>query len=134
MFIKDILDKKINLVYDYVITTPTMFPQIKPIAKILGQKKIMPTVKNGTVTENIEEKIKNIQKGQINIKSNKEGVINVSIGRYSFTYQQIYDNFKSLYNHVTKIKDSSNKKTIQIKKMFISTTMSPGIKVKLNKF
>merc|ERR1712183_1152990 len=99
-----------------------MFPQIKSIAKILGQKKIMPTVKNGTVTENIEEKIKDIQKGQINIKSNKEGIINTSIGRYSFTYQQIYDNFKSLYNHVIKIKDSSNKKTIQIKKMFISTT------------
>jgi large subunit ribosomal protein L1 len=133
VFVKDILDKKINLIYDYVITTPKMFPQLKSIAKILGPKKIMPTMKNGTVTDNIEETVDNIQKGQISIKSNKEGIINLSLGRCSFTYQQIYDNFKSLYSHIIKMKDS-NKKNIQIKRMSISTTMSPGIRVKLNKF
>jgi large subunit ribosomal protein L1 len=133
LFIKDILDKKIDLIYNYVITTPQTFPQLKSIAKILGPKKIMPTIKNGTVTDDIETTINNIHKGKINIKSTKEGVINLSIGRCSFTYQQIYDNFKSLYNDIIKIKDS-NKKNIQIKNISISTTMSPGIRVNLNKF
>jgi len=133
ILIKDILDKKINLIYDYIITTPKMFPQLKPIAKILGPKKLMPTIKNGTVTENIEKTLNSIYKGRISIRSNKYGVINLSMGRFSFTYKQIYDNFTSLYNNIIKIKDS-NQKSIQIKNISISTTMSPGIKISLNKF
>lgn len=132
-FIKNILNKKSNLNYNYIITTPKMFPQLKSIAKILGPKKLMPTIKDGTVTENIEETINNIHKGRINVRSNKNGVINVSIGRFSFTYKQIYDNFISLYNNIIKIKDS-NQKNIQIKNISISTTMGPGIKINLNKF
>jgi large subunit ribosomal protein L1 len=110
-----------------------MFPELKSVAKILGPKKLMPTTKNGTVTNNIEETINNIYKGKINIKSNKEGIINLSIGRRSFTYQQVYDNLKALYSNIIKVKDSNNK-NIQIKNISISTTMSPGIRVNLNKF
>jgi len=133
LFIKDILEKKVDLKYDYIVTTTKMFPELKSVAKILGPKKLMPTTKNGTVTNNIEETINNIYKGKINIKSNKEGIINLSIGRRSFTYQQVYDNLKALYSNIIKVKDSNNK-NIQIKNISISTTMSPGIRVNLNKF
>lgn len=132
-FIKNILDGVVPLKYSYVITTPDMFPKLKPIAKILGPKGLMPTVKNGTVSNNVEQAIDNIYKGQINIKSSKEGNINLSIGRCSFTYEQIYDNFKALYNKIVKIKPSSGK-NIYIKNISISTTMSPGIKIHINKF
>lgn len=132
-FIKNLLEKKIKLNYDYVITTPKMFPQLKPIARILGQRKLMPTIKNNTVTNDIIDAVHNIRKSHVNIKSNKNGIINVSIGRCSFNCQQICDNFKSLHTHIVRLKDS-NRKNIQIKKIFVSTTMSPSIKIKLNKF
>jgi large subunit ribosomal protein L1 len=132
-FIKDISEKKANLKYDYIITTTAMFPKLKSIAKILGPKKLMPSIKNGTVTDDIKGAVDSIYKGKINVKSNKEGIINFSIGRRDFTYQQIYDNFKVMHNSIVKIKDS-NKKNIHIKNISISTTMSPGIKVNLNKF
>jgi len=131
--VKDIMERKHAVKYNYVITTPDMFPQLKTIAKILGPKGLMPNIKNGTISNDINDAINNIYNGKINIKSNKEGSINVSIGRSSFTYEQLYENIKALYNKILQIK-LPNMKKLYIKKISISTTMSPGIKLNVNNF
>lgn len=127
-FIKNILEKKIALKYNYIITTPKMFPQLKPIAKILGPKGLMPTVKNDTVTDNIQEIITNLYKGKTNIKYNKDSTLNLSIGRRSFTYKQIHENLKAIYMAITATKST------YIKNIFLASTMSPSIKINIDKF
>lgn len=130
--INDIEQKLFPLNYDYVITTPDMLVNLKRIARVLGPKGLMPSINNGTVTSNIENTIDILQKGKIYFKSNKNGVINTSIGRVSFKPENIHDNFITVFGSILKIKPSTTK-GYYIKSAFLTTTMGPSIKINFAK-
>jgi len=126
--IEAIEKKSFPLNYDYIVTTPDMLVNLKKIARVLGPKGLMPSVNNGTVTTSIENTIDILQKGKIYFKSNKNGVINTSIGRMSFEPKNIHDNFIAIFGSILKIKPSTTK-GYYIKSAFLSTTMGPSIKI-----
>jgi large subunit ribosomal protein L1 len=114
--------------FDVVITQPSVMPKVGQLGKILGPRGLMPNPKSGTVTDNIGEAIKEVKKGKIDFKVDKTGIIHTSIGKVSFSEQQIVDNAKELLNTIRKLKPTAAKGTY-IKSVTISSTMSPGIKI-----
>ena len=105
--------------------------KVGTLGQILGPKGLMPNPKLGTVTKNIEEAIKNIKSGQIEYKTDKGGIVHATIGKSSFSDQDIVNNVKFLYKELNKAKPSTSKGTF-IKRIFISSTLGPGLKVDLN--
>lgn len=114
--------------FDVVITQPSVMPKVGQLGKILGPRGLMPNPKSGTVTDNIGEAIKEVKKGKIDFKVDKNGIIHTSIGKVSFTEQQIIDNAKELLNIIRKLKPTAAKGTY-IKSVTLSSTMSPGIRI-----
>ena len=113
---------------DIIITMPSVMPKIGALGKILGPRGLMPNPKTGTVTMDIGKAVKEVKAGKIDFKVDKTGIIHASIGRVSFTPDKIAENAKELIQNVIKLKPSSAKGTY-IKSIFMSSTMSPGIKI-----
>ena len=89
---------------------------------------MMPNPKLGTVTKNIEEAIKNIKAGQIEYKTDKAGIVHASVGKASFTDSDLQKNVNYFFTELQKKKPSSSK-GIFIKKLYINSTMGPGLQV-----
>ena len=85
--------KKGDIKFDKCISTPEMMVKVSTVGQILGPKGMMPNPKLGTVTKNIEEAIKNIKAGQIEFKTDKAGIVHASIGKASFTDEDLQKNF-----------------------------------------
>ena len=117
--------------FDKCIATPEMMSKVGTLGQILGPKGLMPNPKLGTVTKNIEEAIKSIKSGQIEYKTDKGGIVHATVGKSSFSDQDIVNNVKFLYKELNKAKPATSKGTF-IKRIFISSTMGPGLKVDLN--
>ena len=88
----------------------------------------MPNPKTGTVTMNVADAVEQIKKGKIEYRVDKDGNINVMIGKCSFTEAALAENFKALYNQILRVKPASVKGSY-IKGLTVSTTMGPGIRV-----
>ena len=114
--------------FDFIVTTPEFMPRLARFGKILGPKGLMPNPKLGTVTTNIEKAVNNIKKGQIEYRTNDNGLINISIGKKSFTTDQLIENFDKIYSLIKSRRPATVKGDLVIS-IFISTTMGPGIKV-----
>ena len=113
---------------DVVIATPSVMPRIAKLGRVLGPRNLMPNPKSGTVTNDIGEAVKEVKKGKIAFKVDKYGIIHTSIGRLSFTADQLTANAKELIATLAKMKPSSAKGTY-FKNITLASTMSPGIKV-----
>ena len=113
---------------DVIITMPSCMGKIGPIGRILGPRGLMPNPKSGTVTMNIAQAIKEVKQGKIDFKVDKTGIIHTSIGKVSMTADQIFGNAKEFISTVNKLKPAAAKGTY-IKSIFISSTMSKGIKI-----
>ena len=124
--IKDIKDGKIN--FDVAIATPDMMKDIAIIGEKLGPLGIMPNPKTGTITDNLSKTIKNIKKGQIQFKSEKNAIVQTGIGKLSFSEENLILNFKELINAINKSKPDSIKGKF-INKVYLSTSMGPSIRV-----
>ena len=124
--IKDIKDGKIN--FDVAIATPDMMKDIAIIGEKLGPLGIMPNPKTGTITDNLSKTIKNIKKGQIQFKSEKNAIVQTGIGKLSFSEENLILNFKELINAINKSKPGSIKGKF-INKVYLSTSMGPSIRV-----
>ena len=98
--------------FDVVITQPSVMPKVGQLGKILGPRGLMPNPKSGTVTDNIGEAIKEVKKGKIDFKVDKTGIIHTSIGKVSFSEQQIVDNAKELLNTIRKLKPTDRKSVV----------------------
>ena len=120
--------KKGDIKFDKCISTPEMMVKVSTVGQILGPKGMMPNPKLGTVTKNIEEAIKNIKAGQIEFKTDKAGIVHASIGKASFTDEDLQENFNFFFNELQKKKPASSK-GVFIKKLFINSTMGPGLQV-----
>lgn len=114
--------------FDIIVATPDMMGQLGRLGKLLGPKGLMPNPKTGTVTMNVAQAIDEIKKGKVTYRTDRDGNVNVMIGKCSFTDEALAENFKALYNQMVKIRPAAVKGTY-IKNLTLSTTMGPGIKV-----
>ncbi|MFA5747597.1 MAG: 50S ribosomal protein L1 [Candidatus Absconditabacterales bacterium] len=114
--------------FDILITTPDHIRDLASVAKQLGPKGLMPSPKAGTVVQNITQAIEEFKKGKIEFKLDKTGNINVGIGKTSFTVEQIQENINAFLKALEENKPIGVKGKL-IKKIVISSTMSPGIQI-----
>jgi len=120
--------KKGDIKFDRCISTPQMMVKVSSIGQILGPKGIMPNPKLGTVTKDLTEAIKNIKAGQVEFKTDKAGIIHLSIGKISFTDEELKKNITFFFSELQKKKPTSSK-GVFIKKIYINSTMGPGLQV-----
>ena len=118
---------------DIIITMPSVMGKLGPLGKILGPRGLMPNPKTGTVTMNIGKAVQETKAGKIDYKVDKNGTVHVAIGKVSFSSEKIFQNAKEVLDNIVKIKPSSSK-GIYMKSIFMSSTMSPGIKIDTNSF
>ena len=117
--------------FDVIVATPDMMGELGKIGRVLGPKGLMPNPKTGTVSMDIAKAIKDVKAGKVEYRADKEGNINVTIGRVSFDAEKLYENFKTIYDIVVKAKPSAVKGTY-MNNLTITTTMGPSIKVDVN--
>ncbi len=114
--------------FDIIVATPDMMGQLGKLGKLLGPKGLMPNPKTGTVTMNVASAVEEIQKGKVGYRVDREGNVNVMIGKKSFSDEALAENFKAIYDQMMKVKPASVKGTY-MKSVTVSTTMGPGVKV-----
>ena len=117
--------------FDVIVATPDMMGELGKIGRVLGPKGLMPNPKTGTVSMDITKAIKDVKAGKVEYRADKEGNINVTIGRVSFDADKLYENFKTIYDIVVKAKPSAVK-GVYMNNLTITTTMGPSIKVDVN--
>ena len=127
---KDLLDKieKGWLDFDVLIASPDMMPQLGKLGKVLGPRGLMPNPKVGTVTNEVVKSLKEVLAGKVEFRVDKNGVINVSVGKASFEKDKLIENIKTIMSAILKAKPASVKGTY-FEKFTLSSTMGPGIKV-----
>lgn len=113
---------------DVIITMPSAMGKVGQLGRILGPRGLMPNPKSGTVTMEIGKAVKEVKQGKIDFKVDKYGIIHASIGKVSFTPDKIAENAKEFIATIVKLKPTSAKGTY-IRSIFLSSTMSTGIKI-----
>ena len=113
---------------DAIITMPSCMGKVGSVGRILGPRGLMPNPKSGTVTMDVAKAVEDVKQGKIDFKVDKAGIIHTSIGKVSMTADQIYGNAKEFINTVIRLKPAAAKGTY-IKSIFLSSTMSKGIKI-----
>ena len=113
---------------DVIITMPSIMGKIGALGRVLGPRGLMPNPKSGTVTNEIGNAVKEVKQGKIDFKVDKSGIVHTSIGKISFNSDQIRDNAKEFISTLLKLKPSAAKGTY-IKSIYLSSTMSAGIKI-----
>jgi large subunit ribosomal protein L1 len=113
---------------DVIITMPSVMGKVGQLGRILGPRGLMPNPKSGTVTMEIGKAVREVKQGKIDFKVDKSGIIHASIGKVSFEPHKIAENAKEFVSMVNKLKPAAAKGTY-IRSLFLSSTMSPGIKI-----
>jgi large subunit ribosomal protein L1 len=113
---------------DVIITMPSVMGKVGQLGRILGPRGLMPNPKSGTVTMEVGKAVKEVKQGKIDFKVDKSGIIHTSIGKVSFEPHKIAENAKEFISMVNKLKPAAAKGTY-IRSLFLSSTMSPGIKI-----
>ena len=113
---------------DVIITMPSCMGKIGALGRILGPRGLMPNPKSGTVTMDVAKAVKEVKQGKIDFKVDKTGIVHTSIGKVSFEPQKIKENAIEFINTIIKLKPATAKGTY-IKSIYLSTTMSKGVKV-----
>lgn len=113
---------------DVIITQPSVMGKLGPLGRILGPRGLMPNPKSGTVTMDVAKAVKEVKQGKIDFKVDKTGIVHASIGKVSFSPDQMRDNAREFINTLIKLKPATAKGTY-IKSIYLSSTMSPGVKV-----
>ena len=113
---------------DVIITMPSVMGKVGQLGRILGPRGLMPNPKSGTVTMEIGKAVKEVKHGKIDFKVDKTGIIHASIGKVSFEPQKIVENAREFISIVNKLKPAAAKGTY-IRSVFLSSTMSPGVKI-----
>ena len=122
-----------ELNFDKLICTSSMMPKLAKLGKVLGPKGLMPNPKLGTVSDDISTAVKNAKSGQVEIRNDKDGNIGVSIGKKSFSDDNLIKNFNAILDTLDKEKSNNNIKGNLIKNSFVTSTMGRSFKLKLEK-
>ena len=118
---------------DIIISTPDMMAEVGKLGRILGPKKLMPNPKSGTVTPDVKNAVTEVKKGKIEYRVDKNGIVHTIIGKSSFDKEKLADNCNAIMGSIIKAKPSSLK-GVYLKKITLSSTMGPGIKLDKNLF
>jgi len=113
---------------DVIITMPPVMAKVGKLGRVLGPRGLMPNPKSGTVTMDIGKAVKEVKMGKIDFKVDKFGIIHTTIGKVSFTPEQIAQNAREFISTIIKLKPAAAKGTY-LRSVYISSTMSPGIKI-----
>ncbi len=113
---------------DVIICTPNVMGKVGALGRILGPRGLMPNPKTGTVTMEVGKAVQEVKAGKIDFKVDKFGIIHTSVGKISFTPEQIVENAKEVLNTIIKLKPSAAKGSY-VKSIYLSTTMSPGLQI-----
>jgi len=113
---------------DVIITQPAIMGKIGALGRILGPRGLMPNPKSGTVTVDVAKAVEEVKKGKIDFKVDKNGIVHSSIGKVSFSADKIKENAREFINTLIRLKPTAAKGTY-IKSIYLSSTMSPGIKI-----
>src|SRR3954468_7848585 len=116
--------------FDRVIATPDMMGVVGRLGKVLGPKGLMPNPKLGTVTMDVTKAVTDAKGGQVEFRVEKAGIVHAGIGKASFTEQDLTENFRAFMDAIVKGKPSGAKGKF-VKKISVSSTMGPGIKIAL---
>ena len=119
--------------FDVVVATPDMMSVVGRLGKVLGPKGLMPNPKAGTVTMDVTKAIADIKAGKIEYRLDKANIIHVTLGKVSFTEEQLMQNFNALMGAIEKAKPSSVKGQY-LKSISIASTMGPGVKIVANRY
>jgi len=114
--------------FDRVIAAPDMMALVGRLGKVLGPRGLMPNPKLGTVTPNVGQAVRDVKGGQVEFRADKAGMVNVGLGKVSFTEDQITANLKALFDAIGRARPAGVKGTY-IKKATLSSTMGPGVKL-----
>lgn len=113
---------------DVIITMPAIMGKIGALGRVLGPRGLMPNPKSGTVTPDVAKAIREVKQGKIDFKVDKTGIVHTSVGKVSFTPEQIEGNAREFINTIIKLKPAAAKGTY-VKSIYLSSTMSQGIKI-----
>ena len=113
---------------DVIITMPSIMGKIGALGRVLGPRGLMPNPKSGTVTMDVAKAVTEVKQGKIDFKVDKTGIVHTSVGKVSFTPEQIAQNAKEFISMIMKLKPSAAKGTY-VKSIYLSSTMSRGIKI-----
>lgn len=116
---------------DKIIATPDMMPVLGKLGKVLGPKGLMPNPKSGTVTMDVAKAINELKAGRVELRVEKNGIIHSSFGKISFEKKDLVENVKMIYGSLMKARPASAKGQF-VKKVTLSSSMGPGVKVDLN--
>jgi len=113
---------------DVVICSPDVMAKVGRLGRVLGPRGLMPNPKSGTVTPDVAKAVKEVKAGKIDFRVDKKGILHTSIGKVSFTAEQLKDNAIELLQVLQKLKPSSSK-GVYFKTIFMTSTMGPGIRI-----
>ncbi len=119
--------------FDVLIATPDIMAEVGKLGKVLGPRKLMPNPKSGTVTADIGKAVKEVKAGKVEFRVDKFGIIHVSVGKLSFESKKLEENALACIGAIMKAKPSSLKGTY-LKKITLSSTMGPGLRLDKSKF
>ena len=119
--------------FDQVIATPDLMGQVGRLGKVLGPRGLMPNPKLGTVTFDVGKAIRELKAGRAEFRVDKAGIVHCPVAKASFSAEQIEGNIRAVMDAVARAKPASSK-GLYLKKMVISSTMGPGVKVDLSPF
>ena len=113
---------------DVIITQPAIMGKLGALGRVLGPRGLMPNPKSGTVTNEVGKAVKEVKQGKIDFKVDKYGIVHTSVGKVSFTAEQIVENTREFVSTLMKLKPTAAKGTY-VKSIYLSSTMSSGIKI-----
>ncbi|MFV0417273.1 MAG: 50S ribosomal protein L1 [Dysgonomonas sp.] len=113
---------------DVIITQPAIMGKVGALGRVLGPRGLMPNPKSGTVTVDVAKAVQEVKSGKIDFKVDKAGIVHASVGKVSFTPEQIKENAKEFIATLIKLKPTAAKGTY-VKSVCLSSTMSPGVKI-----
>ena len=116
--------------FDCAIATPEMMKDLSRLGKILGPRGLMPSPKTGTVTMDITKAIEDVRKGKVEFRVDKQGGVHLSIGKFSFDEDKLYDNASRIIESLNEARPTSVKGKF-VESLFIGSTMNPGFRVAL---
>jgi len=117
---------------DVIIATPEMMPELGKLGRVLGPRGLMPNPKTGTVTNDVEKAVQEVKSGKIEFKVEKNGIIHAGVAKMSFDESKIIENVDTFIDAIQKARPSGAK-GVYMKKVTLSSTMGPGIKINFDK-
>ena len=118
--------------FDLAIATPDMMPLVGRLGRVLGPRGLMPNPKTGTVTTDVGRAVGEFKGGKVEYRTDRYGNVHVQLGKVSFSVEQIEANFRAVIDEIQRAKPASAKGRY-IKKISVTSTMGPGVKVDINR-